>query len=84
MFPGRRASTGSGVSALRQRLIGTLVPAAVGCFAGYMYAEQTLPPDVLTSGLVSMYATMGAAAGILVVRVVSLGWMIVRDLRDRP
>ena len=65
---------------IRRKLIGALTPAALGAGLGFVYARQTLSPELMeSSALPAMYATMGAALGILAVRVVSLGRLMFAD-----
>ena len=67
----------------RRRILGTLAPAAVGCFAGYLYGENFADPDLSEKvGLPGLYATLGAASALMIVRLGGLLWMIVRDLRS--
>lgn len=65
---------------IRRRLISALTPAAIGAGLGFVYARQTLNPELLESStLPAMYATMGAAVGILSVRVFGLGKLMFSD-----
>lgn len=74
----RLRQVGAATQSLRRRVLGTLLPAAVGCFAGFQYAQATLPPED-AQRLAAMYASGGAALGILAVRLVGLLWMIIQD-----
>jgi hypothetical protein len=56
----------------------TVVPAAVGTAAGYVFARMQLDPEEFRR-LAGMYAAAGAAAGILGLRVVTLFWTILSD-----
>ena len=65
---------------LRRRLLGTLLPAAVGCALGYLYGERFGDPSLASpAGLPGLYATLGAVVGILATRVGSVLWMVLRD-----
>ena len=60
----------------------TVVPAAIGTCAGYVYAKLQLEPEALAR-LAGMYAAAGAAAGILTVRVVTIFWSIISDYTQK-
>lgn len=71
------------LSAARARLFATLLPAAIGCFCGFLYAERAIPAETPeASGLYGMYATLGAVVGILIMRVGGLVYMIIRDFGE--
>lgn len=66
---------------LRRRIIGTLLPAAIGCALGYLYGERYGDPDLIeTLNLPGLYATLGAVVGILCVRLGVIVWMVLRDI----
>lgn len=68
----------------RRRILGTLLPAAVGCVAGFYYGRHFGDPELPARvGLPGLYATLGAVVGILAVRVGGLLWMIARDFLGR-
>ena len=56
----------------------TVVPAAIGTFGGYLYAKLELDPDAFRR-LAGMYAAAGAAAGILLLRVLTIFKAIFSD-----
>jgi carbohydrate-binding DOMON domain-containing protein len=58
---------------LVRRFFGTLGPAMLGAAAGYFYAQQTLSPEMFkTSALPGMYASVGAVAVVISMRVLSI------------
>lgn len=79
-----RNTQDNGIGALRNRVLKTLGPAAAGALAGFYYGRWFGDPELVKSiGLPGLYATMGAILGILVVRLGTIMWMIVRDFADR-
>jgi hypothetical protein len=60
----------------------TVVPAAVGTVAGYVYAKLMLDPASFAR-LAGMYAAAGAAAGILLLRLITLFWAIISDYTQK-
>ena len=71
----RRANT------LWTTLSTSLGGAAAGAAGGWLYAKYGLPPEVLEkqSYLVGMYASVGAAIGLIGMRVGLLALQVVRD-----
>jgi hypothetical protein len=60
----------------------TVLPAAVGAFAGFVYARRTLDPAGFER-LGGLYSAAGAAAAILLLRVVGLFAVIAMDYLGR-
>jgi hypothetical protein len=69
-----------GARTLRDRMLGSLAPAALGAALGFAYARYTLGAEALQgSNIPAMYSSMGAVVGILVVRVGGLFIMMFQD-----
>lgn len=66
---------------IRRRLFAAFVPAVFGAVGGYYYAQYTLEPEVLAKGqnLLALYASMGAIAGVLTMRIAALGKLMFSD-----
>lgn len=78
----RKPSPVPATAGLRRRLIGTVLPAAIGCAAGFWAGQRYGDADLLAEAP-GMYATMGAVVGILAVRVGAMFWLIIREFTSR-
>jgi uncharacterized membrane protein YidH (DUF202 family) len=67
--------------AIQRRLTSALLAASAGAAIGYGYAHWQLPPEVLARGgvLPGMFASVGAAVGVVLLRVGEIALGMYRD-----
>lgn len=66
------------VQALRQRLIGTIVPVSIGAALGFYYWKWFVSEGG-NDGLAGAYSAAGAAGFLLFIRVLTIGRMMAQD-----
>ncbi len=72
-------------SGLRRFSLKTLLPAVLGAAGGYLYASFQLSPELMKGTyLAGMYSAMGAATGIVGVRVGVLVRSVLEDYFKKP
>ncbi len=68
----------------RQRFFLSLLVAAIGCGAGFLYADLYLEPEVASAaGLHGLYASFGAVVALTGFRVSALLIDVLRDIWPR-
>lgn len=66
---------------IKRRVIQSFLAASVGAALGYLYARTQLPPKLLQSNgaMTGMFATAGAAVGMLTLRMSKMLWTMFSD-----